>query len=709
VESHVAASTDAPTRTLEASRANPAGLFGRADVVVSLLLAAALAAAAFVANGGLQLGSATLVEEAAIAVAAVVVAGAVLVLGLSARLHGGVALAGMVALGALTMLSIAWSLHPADSWVEANRTIAYVATFACGIAAVRIARGRWPAILAGVLLALAAVSLYALATKVAPGWLAEHETYGRLREPYGYWNAVGITAAMAMPLCLWLGTRTSGRQGTNALAWPLLGLLLVTMLLSFSRGSIAAAAIAVGLWFAFVPLRLRSLAVLLPAAIGAAAVTAWAFSQSALTDDNIALTNREDAGAEFGLILVATAVLLFAVGIAIQRRSERHPLSERARRRVGMAALATLAAVPVIALGALALSDRGIGGTVSDRWHDLTQAEAVTPQNTPGRLTETSSVRSIYWRRAVDVWEEDKLAGAGAGSFAQAQLRFRKEQARGKHAHGYVLQTMADLGLIGLGVSLAALAAWLLAVGTTLGVRRRSGWEWTPERYGLTALALVAIAFGVHSALDWTWFVPAVAMTGLFCAGWVAGRGSIAARAQTRGPAPLETVTASVPDRRTLKRRLPVAIAVLALAVLAAVPVAAPWRAREEGDEALRLVSSGDYGDAQKAAERARDLNSLSPEPYFELAAVENATGDRQAARSLYEQAVRVEPANAETWQRLGDYLLVSLDDPASAIPVLRGALYLDPLSQSARASLVVALRAEQLKTTDEPRRRVRP
>ena len=40
-----------------------------------------------------------------------------------------------------------------------------------------------------------------------PGWLAEDEIYARLREPYGYWNAVGVTAAMGIPLCLWLGTR----------------------------------------------------------------------------------------------------------------------------------------------------------------------------------------------------------------------------------------------------------------------------------------------------------------------------------------------------------------------------------------------------------------------------------------------------------------------------------------------------------------------
>ena len=68
---------------------------------------------------------------------------------------------------------------------------------------------------------------------------------------------------------------------------------------------------------------------LLPSVLAAAAVTAWAFAKSALTDDRVALAAREDAGVEFGLILLAMVVLLFCAGIAIQLRAERRPLAER--------------------------------------------------------------------------------------------------------------------------------------------------------------------------------------------------------------------------------------------------------------------------------------------------------------------------------------------------------------------------------------------
>src|SRR4051794_5508120 len=401
-------------------------LYTDLDSAVTLGVAVILATTAFVGNGGLQLGSSTFVEIAVILISAVLVAAALAFVGLRAAVHGSGALVALALLAGLTALSILWSLYPSDSWVEANRTLAYAAAFAAGVAAVRLARERWTAVACGVLLALAVVCLYGLATKVAPGWLNPDEVYARLREPYGYWNAVGLTAAMAIPLCLWLGTRDEGRRPSGVLAYPLLSLFIVTMLLSFSRGSIIAAVIGVALWIAVVPRRLRSLALLSTSAIAAAAVTAWAFSQSALTDDRIALAERKDAGVELGLILVAMAALTAGVGFWIQRRAERHPLPEPVRRKIGISALGALAAVPLVVLVALAFSDRGVTGTISDRWHDLT-SEQGTPQNDPGRLIETGSVRTIYWSRAIDVWQAHKLAGAGAGAFAEAQLRYRKQ------------------------------------------------------------------------------------------------------------------------------------------------------------------------------------------------------------------------------------------------------------------------------------------
>ena len=106
--------------------------------------------------------------------------------------------------------------YPADSWVEANRTLAYLAAFAAGIAAVRLARDRWPAVLAGVLLGARRRSASGGSRpRWRPAWLAPDEIYGRLREPYGYWNAVGVTAAMgdaALPLARHARGRPPARE-----------------------------------------------------------------------------------------------------------------------------------------------------------------------------------------------------------------------------------------------------------------------------------------------------------------------------------------------------------------------------------------------------------------------------------------------------------------------------------------------------------------
>src|SRR5205807_1402775 len=106
-----------------------------------------------------------------------------------------------------------------------------------------------------------------------------------------------------------------GHRLVNALGWPLVATLALTLLLSFSRGSVVAALAGIALWLAIVPLRLRSLAVLVPSLIVSALVAAWAFGQGALTHDHVALADRRHAGIELGLIAAGMIVLLFAAGV----------------------------------------------------------------------------------------------------------------------------------------------------------------------------------------------------------------------------------------------------------------------------------------------------------------------------------------------------------------------------------------------------------
>src|SRR4051812_6977706 len=178
-----------------------------------------LAAVALVGGGGLQLGPLTTVEIA-LEILAGAAGCAALLVAPSRRLHGGLALVAFAVLLACTAISITWAVDPDDAWIEANRTLAWFAAFALGLVLARVAPNRWDSLLGGVVLAAVIVSGYAVLTKVFPGALNPDEIYARLRQPFGYWNSVGLLAAMAGPACLWLGAPRSRHAAGDAAAPP---------------------------------------------------------------------------------------------------------------------------------------------------------------------------------------------------------------------------------------------------------------------------------------------------------------------------------------------------------------------------------------------------------------------------------------------------------------------------------------------------------
>jgi O-antigen ligase len=663
----------------------------RAPGVGALLtvgLAAILCAVAVTADSGLQVGRTTPAELALILGGGAAVAGAVLLAPRRERLWGSGPLAGLVALAVLTALSITWAAQPADAWIEANRTLAYAAVFAAAVALAHTVPGRWSALLGGLTLAAVAMSGYALLTKILPGALNPDEVYARLREPFGYWNAVGLMAALGVPGCLWLGARRSGHQGLNALAYPALGLLVLTMLMAYSRGALLAAAVGAAFWFATVPLRLRGAAVAGIGTAGGLLLAAWAFAQNALTDDRVPVDLRNQAGLQLGLALVVVLAVLLLAGLAVNFVAASRPLSLHARDRAGVALLVALALVPVAVAGGLAASDKGLTGSISSSWNSLTDPNAAIPVNDPSRLTAAGSVRARYWDEALRIFRDNPAVGVGAGSYATVRKRYRTADPAVRHAHGYVVQTLADLGLAGLAVSLALLAAWLASAARATGLRRRDrGREFGAERIGLLTLVAIVLVFGVHSFIDWTWFVPANAAVALLAAGWVAGRGPLGREPSTGARATGRA--AALRDRA----RAGIAAAALVLALVCAWTVWQPLRSDTIGQDALATLDTGNADAARAKAQQARDRNPLSVDPLFELSTIEAAAGRKFAARSALEQAVRLQPANPQTWQRLAEFELDVLKRPNVALTAIRPALYLDPRSSDAVAVFLAAQR----------------
>ena len=462
-----------------AARAPLRGLL-RADALwwATILIAAIICALTFLAGGGLHLGPMTTVEMGLTIGSGLVVAAIILFGPRRGRWFGLWSVGLLLAFSALTALSVIWSVQPDESFRDAGRMLAYSGLFGASVALARAFPSRWPAVLGGVALAAVVVCAYALLTKVLPRQLDANDVYARLRAPYDYWNATGLTAAMGVICCLWLGARRAGHALLSALAYPATGLMLVTLMLAYSRGALVALALGLALWFCLVPLRLRGAAVLIAGTLGAGVVVAWDFSKHTLTTEGIELGARVTAGRELGALLVAMLVLLTLAGLAIGFQTGRQAPSATLRTRAGAALLAILAVAVIGFAGALAVSHRGLPGSISHAFHSLTDTNAKVA-NTPGRLTAVASVRARYWSEALKVFKAHPLLGAGAEGYRTARLRYRTAPIEVRHAHGFVVQTLADLGLVGMAIALALLVAWMVAAGRATHPFNR---RWTSRR-----------------------------------------------------------------------------------------------------------------------------------------------------------------------------------------------------------------------------------
>src|SRR5439155_7084085 len=127
--------------------------------------------------------------------------------------------------------------------------------------------------------------------------------------------------------------------------------------------------------------------------------------------------------------------------------------------------------------------------------------------NASQRLFSLSgSNRSEYWRVAWREVKDHPWLGGGAGSFQRFWLRHRRLGLPVLDAHSLYLETLAELGPVGLALLLGALVTPLVAVGAA-------------RRHPLTSAAFGAyLAFLVHAGIDWDWEMPAVTLAGLVCA-----------------------------------------------------------------------------------------------------------------------------------------------------------------------------------------------
>ena len=256
------------------------------------------------------------------------------------------------------------------------------------------------------------------------------------------------------------------------------------------------------------------------------------------------------------------------------------------------------------------------------------------------------------------------------------------------------MQTLADLGLVGLLLALALLGDLdgrrrardapvqppLARLGGTArrraaglaGAAARRGRRYSPERIGLLTMLCLVVVFGIHSPLDWTWYVPGNACVALLCAGWLAGRGPLRAAAPaaaTSGDGRCATAARRAEQGRSASAigrpsatRIAIAAAVLVGGLLVAWAQWQPQRSEDAREAALAQLASNPRA-ATASAESAVSRDPLSAEALFALADVQQATGHPALARATLQHAVRLQPSNPQTWLALGRFDLRA--DPA--------------------------------------------
>jgi hypothetical protein len=423
-------------------------------------------------------------------------------------------------------------------------------------------------------------------------------------------------------------------------------------------------------------------------------VAVWALGKDAFSVAGEPLRVKEAVADEFGLLLLLMLAVLVLAGLLVNAALARELPPLHVRRRLGIVALVVACVAPLVAFTTVAFSDRGIGGTIGDRVDELTSETETAPSNQEGaaRLTAASSTRGKYWREADRIFDDRPAIGMGAGNFATARLRQRTDLSVTRHAHGFVPQTMADLGVAGLAVTTALLIAWLIAVARVTGLyprrlpfRRGNGEppprrDWSADRVGLVALTLMAIVFGLQSLIDWTWFVPGPTAMALVAAGFVAGRAPLGADPEPAPAGPNPT-----------PGRLLAGSGVLLTAIVVAWAIWQPEASDQDTTDAIRLAEQGDFQAALAKTADAADTNPLNPDPLLTRAAIETDAGLEDAAQATLEAAVLKFPGDPQTWLRLAAFQLGTLDHPEQAAATIRGAIFLDPLSPTNRTFYLAA------------------
>ena len=232
--------------------------------------------------------------------------------------------------------------------------------------------------LGGALAGIVLISSYGLATRLFSDRLGVFDPVAeyRLSEPVGYWNGLGIFAAIGVLLALGFAARARN-TAVRAVAGALPVLLLPTVYFTFGRGPWIALGLALLAAVALDPRRLQLVAVLLTVGAPAAAGVLAASRYEALRREDASFDLAAREGHRLALILVGLTLVAGLAAAAFAVLEQRIVPARSVRR--GFAA-----ALVVVAIAALGTVFVRYGGpvTLADKAYD--SFNAPPPRLDPG-------------------------------------------------------------------------------------------------------------------------------------------------------------------------------------------------------------------------------------------------------------------------------------------------------------------------------------
>jgi O-antigen ligase len=513
-------------------------------------------------------------------------------------------------------VSAVWSESPSNSVLEGERALVAVTGVAAGL--LFASRKAVPQLLGGVAVAITAIAAYGLMTRLFPTHVGTFDSVAeyRLEAPLGYWNALGIFSTIGALLCFGFAARARTCL-VRALAGAALAVLLPTLYFTFSRGSWIALGIGLGAAILLDPRRLQLLAALgLLAAVPALEV--WLGSRrDALTHERADLSAAAHDGRRYALVVLAAALVTAGLAVVVAMLE----------RRVTVGRVPPVAGGFAVAGGvivALALIGARYGGPerIADRtWNSFKAPPAPSTGNLNERLFSFSgNGRVDIWTNAWRDHETHSVLGSGAGTYQEYWYSHRFSDYQVRDAHSLYLETLAELGPVGLALIVLAL---LVPVGGAVLARAH---PLIPGAFG------AYVAYVVHAGVDWDWEMTAVTLAALFVGI------ALVAGARGREPRPIRSWL------RAVLVASAVAVAGLAFVVLV-------------GNLKLaRAHAAADRRDWASAAAHARSASDWAPWSAQALKALGEAQlheGDDARAAARFREALSKDRQNADLWYDL--------------------------------------------------------